>query len=103
MAISLSIMGMEAEFVTKLPENAIADCAMRRLSMYNVRMDHIARGGERIGIYYLERGASQRPSKIIYDRKHSSIAEAVPEDFDWDDIFQDAGWFHFTGITAGLS
>jgi len=103
MAISLSIMGMEAEFVTKFPKNDIADCAMRRLAMYGVKTDHIARGGERIGIYYLERGASQRPSKIIYDRKHSSIAEADPSEFDWDDIFRDAGWFHFTGITAGIS
>ena len=103
MAIALAYMGMPAEMVTKFPENDIGRCAYRMLRRYDVITDHIAWGGERMGLYYLERGASQRPSKIIYDRKHSAIAEAVPEDFDWDAIFADAGWFHFTGITVALS
>lgn len=103
MAIALAYMGMPAEMVTKFPGNDIGRCAYRMLRKYDVLTDHIAWGGERLGLYYLERGASQRPSKVIYDRKHSSIAEAVPEDFDWDEIFKDAGWFHFTGITVALS
>lgn len=103
MAIALAYMGMPAEMVTKFPDNDIGRCAYRMLRKYDVLTDHIAWGGERLGLYYLERGASQRPSKVIYDRKQSSIAEAVPEDFDWDDIFKDAGWFHFTGITVALS
>lgn len=103
MAIALAYMGMPAEMVTKFPDNDIGRCAYRMLRKYDVITDHIAWGGERMGLYYLERGASQRPSKVIYDRKHSSIAEASPEDFDWDAIFADAGWFHFTGITVALS
>ncbi len=103
MAIALSYMGMPAEMVTKFPDNEIGRCAYRMLKKFDVQTDHIAWGGERLGLYYLERGASQRPSKVIYDRKHSSIAEADPSDFDWDAIFQDAGWFHFTGITVALS
>lgn len=103
MAIALAYMGMPAEMVTKFPENDIGRCAYRMLRKYDVMTDHIAWGGERLGLYYLERGASQRPSKVIYDRKHSSIAEAEPSDFDWDEIFADAGWFHFTGITVALS
>ncbi len=103
MAIALAYMGMPAEMVTKFPDNDIGRCAYRMLRKYDVITDHIAWGGERLGVYYLERGASQRPSKVIYDRKHSSIAEAEPSDFDWDEIFADAGWFHFTGITVALS
>lgn len=103
MAIALAYMGIPAEMVTKFPDNDIGRCASRMLKKYDVITDHIAWGGERLGVYYLERGASQRPSKVIYDRKHSSIAEAAPSDFDWDEIFADAGWFHFTGITVALS
>lgn len=103
MAIALSYMGVPSALVTKLPDNDIGRCAKRMLSKFEVDTSHIAWGGERLGVYYLERGASQRPSKVIYDRKHSSIAESSPEDYDWDAIFQDAGWFHFTGITAALS
>lgn len=102
MAISLAYMGMETEFVTRLPAHEIADCAVRRLAMYGVQTHHIARGGERIGVYYLEKGASQRPSKIIYDRKHTAISEASRDDFDWDEILKGASWFHFTGITVAL-
>lgn len=103
MAIALAYMGIPAEMVTKFPDNDIGHCAYRMLHKYDVITNHIAWGGERMGLYYLERGASQRPSKVIYDRKHSAIAEADPSDFDWDDIFSDAGWFHFTGITVALS
>lgn len=103
MAIALSYMGMPAEMVTKFPDNEIGRCAKRTLDKYSVKTDNIAWGGERLGVYYLERGASQRPSKIIYDRKHTAISEASPSDFDWDRIFADAGWFHFTGITVALS
>lgn len=103
MAIALAYMGMPAEMVTKFPDNEIGRCACRTLKKFGVITDHIAWGGERLGLYYLERGASQRPSKIIYDRKHSSISEASSSDFNWDAIFEDAGWFHFTGITVALS
>ncbi len=103
MAIALSYMGMPAEMVTKFPDNEIGRCAKRMLTKFEVETKHIAWGGERMGVYYLERGASQRPSKVIYDRKHSAVAEADPSDFDWDEIFKDAGWFHFTGITVALS
>lgn len=103
MAIALSYMGIPSELITKLPNNDIGRCAKRMLTKFELETRHIAWGGERLGVYYLERGASQRPSKVIYDRKHSSIAEADPSDFDWDEIFQNAGWFHFTGITAALS
>lgn len=103
MAIALSYMGVPSRLVTKLPDNDIGKCAMRKLAAYQVDTSHIVWGGERIGVYYLERGASQRPSKIIYDRAGSAISKAQPEEFDWDEILQDAGWFHFTGITAGLS
>lgn len=103
MAVALSYMGMPAELVTRLPENEIGHCAKRVLDKFSVKTNHIAWGGDRIGLYYLERGASQRPSKVIYDRKNTAISEASPEDFDWDEIFSDAGWFHFTGITVALS
>lgn len=103
MAVALSYMGMESELVTRLPENDIGMCAKRVLDHYGVRTGHIAFGGERLGVYYLEKGASQRPSKVIYDRKHSAFSESRPGDYDWDEIFEDAGWFHFTGITAALS
>lgn len=102
MAVALSYMGMPAELVTRLPENEIGHCAKRVLDKFSVKTNHIAWGGDRIGLYYLERGASQRPSKVIYDRKNTAISEASPEDFDWDEIFSDAGWYHFTGITVAL-
>lgn len=103
MAVALSYMGLPTEMVTKLPDNDIGRCAKRALDKWSVGTGHIAWGGERLGTYYLERGASQRPSKVIYDRKHTAISEADPTDFDWDEIFADAAWFHFTGITVALS
>lgn len=102
-AVSLANFGLDAAFVTKLPENEIGQCALNEVRKYGVNTNFIARGGERLGIYFLEKGASQRPSKVVYDRKHSSIAEADPEDFDWDKIFEGATWFHFTGILPACS
>lgn len=102
-AVSLANFGVDAAFVTKLPENDIAEGAVRALRAAGVDTSFITRGGDRIGIYFLEKGASQRASKVIYDRAHSAIAEAVPADFDWDKIFSGADWFHFTGITPALS
>ena len=100
---SLAQFGMNAQFVTRLPENEIADSAVASLRRYGIGTDYIVRGGDRIGVIYTERGASQRPSKVIYDRKHTAISESGPETFDWEAIFRDADWFHFTGITPALS
>lgn len=102
-AVSLANYGIETSFVTKLPAHEIGQMALNSLRRYGVETRDIVRGGERIGIYYLEKGASQRPSKVIYDRAHSAIAEAEKEDFDWEKIFEGAQWFHFTGITPALS
>ena len=101
-AVSCANYGHEAYFVTKLPKHEIGQSAVNALRKYGVKTDFIASGGDRVGIYYLETGASMRPSKVIYDRAGSSIAEAVKEDFDWDKIFEGADWFHFTGITPAL-
>lgn len=101
-AVSLSNYGLDTAFVTKLPSHQIGDAAVNSMRRYGVDTRQIVRGGERIGIYYLEKGASQRPSLVIYDRAHSSIQEADVNDFDWDVIFEDAEWFHFTGITPAL-
>lgn len=102
-AVSLANYGKNAYFVTKLPKHEIGQSAVNELRKYGVSTDMIVRGGDRVGIYFCEKGASQRPSKVIYDRAHSSIAEAKREDFNWKEIFADAEWFHFTGITPALS
>ena len=102
MAVSLANYGMDAAFVTKLPKHEIGQAAVNSLRKYGVDTSLITRGGDRVGIYYLEKGASQRASKCIYDRAHSAIAEATSADFDWDKIFEGADWFHFTGITPAL-
>lgn len=101
-AVSLAGFGLDAAFVTKLPAHEIGQAAVNGLRYFGVDTSRIARGGERIGIYYMEKGASQRPSKVIYDRAHSAISEADKADFDWEAIFQGAEWFHFTGITPAL-
>ena len=101
-AISLANYGCDAAFVTKLPSHEIGQSAVNKLREFGVDTSKIVRGGNRIGIYYLEKGASQRPSKVIYDRAHSSIAEASPSDFNWNAIFDGVSWFHFTGITPAL-
>lgn len=102
-AASLANFGMDASFITKLPAHEIGQAAVNSLRKYGVDTSGIIRGGERLGIYYLEKGASQRPSKVIYDRKYSAISMASPEEFDWDTIFEGANWFHFSGITLAIS
>jgi 2-dehydro-3-deoxygluconokinase len=102
-SISLANYGMNTSFVTKLPNHEIGQMSVNSLRKYGVDTSLIVRGGSRVGIYYLEKGASQRASKVIYDRAGSAIAEASKTDFDWDKIFDNAGWFHFTGITPALS
>lgn len=101
-SVSLANYGLDAHFVTKLPKHAIGQMAVNSLRKYGVDTSDIVRGGDRVGIYFLEKGASQRGSVCIYDRAHSAIAEASREDFDWDKIFEGADWFHFTGITPAL-
>ena len=101
--VSLARLGLKTDFVTRVPRNDVADAAVCSLQKYGVGTSHIAWGGERIGVLYLEKGAAQRPSKVTYDRKHTAICEATPEDFDFDAIFEGASWFHFTGITPALS
>ena len=101
-AVSLANYGMDAAFVSKLPAHAIGQAAVNSLRRYGVDTSMIVRGGDRVGIYYNEKGASQRGSVCIYDRAHSAIQMASREDFDWDKIFEGAEWFHFTGITPAL-
>jgi 2-dehydro-3-deoxygluconokinase len=101
--VSLAMLGMETDFVTRLPENAIAEAGISILRKFNVGTSHIARGGERLGVFYVEKGASQRPSTIVYDRKYTSISTCSFDDFDWEAIFQGATHFHLTGITPALS
>ena len=101
-AVSLANYGMDAAFVTKLPAHAIGQSAVNSLRRYGVDNSKIVRGGDRVGIYFNEKGASQRGSVCSYDRANSAIAKAEPTDFDWDAIFEGAEWFHFTGITPAL-
>ncbi|MDF2504559.1 sugar kinase [Clostridium sp.] len=102
-AVSLANFGKEVSYVTKLPENNIAQCAINELRKYGVDTKDIVRGGKRLGLYFCENGESQRPAKLVYDREDSAIAKAKREDFDWDKIFEGADWFHFSGITPALS
>lgn len=102
-AVSLANYGHEAYFVSKLPSHEVGDAAIGALRRHNVKTNHIARGGARVGIYYLESGSAMRPSKVIYDRAGSAIAEATEADFDFDEIMKGANWFHFSGITPALS
>jgi 2-dehydro-3-deoxygluconokinase len=101
-AISAANFGLDSVFVTRLPKHDIGQAAVNSLRQYGVDTSEIVRGGSRVGIYFLEKGASQRPSKVIYDRAGSSIATAEVSDFDWNRIFEGASWFHFTGITPAL-
>lgn len=101
-AVSLANYGVDSVYVTKLPKHAIGQGAVDSLRYFGVDTSKIVRGGNRVGIYYLEKGASQRGSVCIYDRAHSAIAEASVKDFDWDNILEGADWFHFTGITPAL-
>ncbi len=102
-AVSLARFGHDARFVTILPTNEIGEAAMADLRRFGVDTRFIVRQGSRLGIYYAETGANQRPSKVVYDRAHSAIAEAKPGDIDWDRVFENAGWFHTTGITPAIS
>ncbi len=102
-AVSLANYGHDAEFVTKVPANPIGECAVASLRKYGVETKNIAKGGDRLGIYFLETGAAMRASNVTYDRANSAIATATAEDFDFDKIFDGADWFHFTGITPAVS
>lgn len=102
-AVSLANYGHDAAFVTKVPENPIGECAVAALRKHNVNTSYIAKGGERLGIYFLESGSAMRASNVVYDRAHSSIATATAADFDFDAIFDGVDWFHFTGITPAVS
>lgn len=102
-AISLAHFGLEVSYVTVLPNNPIADACVADLRRAGVETSFIVRGGDRMGIYYLEAGANQRPSKVIYDRAGSAIATAKPGSLDWDRVFEGASWFHITGITPAIS
>jgi len=102
-AVALANYGLEAAFVSALPKNDIGEAAIRELRGHGVDTSHVRRAGDRVGVYFLETGANQRPSKVIYDRAGSSIAAARPGDFDWDSILDGGGWLHITGITPALS
>lgn len=101
-AVSLANYGIESSFVTKLPDNPLGECARNAVRHFGVETKDIVWGGKRLGLYFVEKGASQRPSRVVYDRADSSIATAKREDFDWAKIFEGAEWFHFTGITPAL-
>lgn len=101
-AVSLANYGMDAAYVTKVPTHEIGQCAVNSLRRYGVDTSKIVRGGDRLGVYFVEKGASQRASKVIYDRANSAISLAKPEDFDWDAILEGVDWFHWTGITPAL-
>lgn len=102
-AVSLANYGLDAGFVSTIPDNPIGDAAIRELRGFGVDTEHIRRAGERLGIYFLETGANQRPSNVVYDRAYSSIATACPESFDWPHILKGCKWMHITGITPALS
>lgn len=102
-AVSLANYGHDADFVSALPKNPIGDAAIATLRKYNVGTKHISRSGERVGIYFLETGSAMRASNVVYDRAHSSISTAKIDEFDFDEIFKDVDWFHFTGITPAVS
>jgi len=102
-AVSLANYGIPVEFITRIPNNDIGEACVQFLRQYGVNTGKIVRGGNRLGIYFLETGASARPSKVIYDRAHSAISTAKPEMFDWDEIFEEVSWFHWTGITPAIS
>ena len=102
-AVSLANYGLDVEFVTRLPQNDIGDCAAMEMRKRNVGTNHIERGGERLGIYFLEIGAVSRGSKVVYDRAHSSFSTIEKGMFNWEEILKDADWFHWTGITPAVS
>ncbi len=101
-AVSLAEFGLSAKFVSKVPDGEIGQAAINSLRYFGVDTTEVVRGGDRLGIYFVEKGASQRPSVCIYDRRHSSLATATTQDFCWQEILSDVGWLHFTGITPAL-
>ena len=101
-AVSLANYGMDASFVSKVPAHEIGQCAVNALRKYGVDTSKMVRGGERLGIYFVEKGESQRASKVIYDRANSAIALSKADEYDWDAIFEGVDWFHWTGITPAL-
>ena len=102
-AVSLALLGLDSAYVTKLPHNDLAQACVNQLRGLGVDTRHVARGGDRMGLFFLEHGASQRPGTVTYDRAGSAIAQVAPGDFDWDSILATADWFHFTGITPAIS
>lgn len=102
-AVSLANFGLNAEFVTRLPDNDLGNSVIMDLRKHGVGTNYIMRGGKRLGIYFLETGSVSRPSKVIYDRAHSSIADIIPGMIDWDNVFKETQWFHWTGITPAIS
>ncbi len=102
-SVSLANYGVDVAYVTRLPANGVADACVQQLRGFGVDVSHIARGGDRMGVYFVERGASMRPSKVTYDRKYASIAALKPGEIDWAKVFGGADWFHWTGITPALS
>ena len=102
-AVSLANYGVDTEFVTRLPKNDIGECALMEMRKRNVGTKHVAFGGDRLGIYFLETGAVSRGSKVVYDRANSSVSEIAPGMIDWDKAFEGATWFHWTGITPAIS
>ena len=101
-SVSIANYGLDSAFTTKVPAHEIGQCAVNTLRHFGMDVSGIVRGGDRLGVYFVEKKTSQRPSKVICDRAHSAIAEVVPSDFDWKAILQGAKWFHFTGITPAL-
>ena len=101
-AVSLANYGVPVAYLTCLPNNPVGQAAINSLRYFGVDTGRILRGGDRIAVYYVEKGASQRPSKVIYDRKHSAISMSSPADYDWDELLDGITWFHFTGITPAL-
>ncbi len=102
-AVSLSRFGKNVDYITRIPENEIGDACLAYIRKYNIGLSHIIRGGSRLGLYYYETGAAQRPSLVQYDRANSGAATIAPGMVNWSEVFEDAGWFHFSGITASLS
>src|SRR6187431_2967617 len=102
-AVSLANYGVNAEFVTRLPENEIGQCALREMRKMNVESKNVIYGGERLGIYFLETGAGTRGSNVVYDRANSSMATIEKGNIDWEKVLEDANWFHWSGITAAIS
>jgi len=102
-AVGLARLGLDVSYVSAIPDNPVGDACIRELKKHGIDTSLVIRKGERLGVYFLENGANQRPSVVVYDRSHSAIAEASNKDIDWDEIFEGASWFHISGITPAIS